>query len=905
MPISSNNIIRTDRPVNGNSNQAELYGHIIDCITGTYTGVNGNPLNRFKSLDWGTLESIKQNSPNAKFIIAIDDSGSMTEDLVDTNGNPNSAIQLLRNQLDSVGINYAVVKGCATERWLQWAEYFIQNADTIQDGDIQFCDGCNVNFYNDVDGCVVKLSINGHSTHEGFSSEKICAPDSNPVESWLIDPMLSSDMCPTYKYNPLGSVNRYTKLVYLTPTPPSTCDYYVVENNVTLKCYKGAYVVDVESYVSWSDSCFCAHRWNNVEVPLNAYGYPNGTIILEYPDEVTPNPCTCGDGLSVGSIRPFDGTKLHIEFEYTGTYLGPPNPCPSCDSTTTSTSTSTTQPPSPPIVGAIYAGTENGLFYSINNGDTWDRIIDTNPIFIDFVDFDTWPSYKILTSNYINGECDWTRLDSGYYAAGGIASSNGLIVMPYTGVVRYNYPDAIANMNTGQLPTNNVFCIDGNVIGTDLGITVLNSLPPHLDLINNHFYVYNPLVGYVPLPPGTDPINGIKPGTDPPRTYGSYSEGVMKLWVQAPISNNLQPIAFGVTGSGGLIKMWLLTGVYIWVRNSMLELKEDWGEVRDVHGDGDAVCVATSNGIQLSNDRGNTWKKILDISIRCVKVYNNGQTILAGHSENFSGGLFISRNGGFTFSEYLIGEKTNAVLLSRPVEFITCGPMYDRCENGTCICSKDYAITQYSQYINTKFIVLRFKNLASCSVEVVPAYCYNCVQNFALCFEKCDLNPYDNSYLPSNVWCNGNPLECFNEEIECYIGTCYNGYIRKTDDMLWQEDVWYIMENPSFNATTTTTSTTTTSTTPPPCNLSSAIFDACGGFVDNVVHRACILDADICLVSCEQVPLCQDCIFLENCGENGGWYPGNGDYCYSVYNDCIKITCGPVETGCLYVRNTI
>jgi len=293
LPIPLNNIIRTDRPLHPNGitdpdDQAKLANHILDCINGIFTTKTNqsqqNPQNRFVDLNWGGLSNINSNSPNAHFVFAIDDSGSMIYDFVST------AITLVTSAIEDAGLSYTVLLSCGNERWLKWSTSIINQYINQQSYDLaEICGECPLITdltYEENGNTLEKviLSIDGRS---GIFSCGDLTP--SQLDCYNTTPF-SESLNVTSPSKFLQTNAYYPGNIFIGEYLP--IDYI----EVSYRCVSGVFLADVSSrknsYTTSGEDTYedgyLSYTWNNVEIPLNRFGLPDGTLTLSSdPDEYT------------------------------------------------------------------------------------------------------------------------------------------------------------------------------------------------------------------------------------------------------------------------------------------------------------------------------------------------------------------------------------------------------------------------------------------------------------------------------------------------------------------------------------------------------------------------------------------------------------------------------------------
>jgi hypothetical protein len=156
----------------------------------------------------------------------------------------------------------------------------------------------------------------------------------------------------------------------LAPDPISN---YTENDSITitayLKCKNGTFMLDVESFYSFWEVCTGSSdtgyeeaiiSWNDIEIPVNGLGYPDGVVALGEPTSIT----TCSNGGV--ELKPYD--NINIKFTYIGTLTAPNNPCEQYNIVTTTTTT--TQPPNNNLAnirGCVDLNISNAIRWS------WDR----------------------------------------------------------------------------------------------------------------------------------------------------------------------------------------------------------------------------------------------------------------------------------------------------------------------------------------------------------------------------------------------------------------------------------------------------------------------------------------------------------------------------------------------------
>jgi len=309
LPIPKQNIIQTSRPTPESQNI--FLNYVQNQIVNT--------------LQWGTFDEIKSNSPNAKFVLIVDDSGSMTYELVQT------ALESLKSIILAAGLDCVILTLCKNERWLQWSAYVLNNITTIHDPNFKE-DMCNCSLrFEDSDGCSVMVEFTNPYDGSIIRQDGSAA---SPLQYWSIHPMLSSGNCPAPldRRDPFDATG-ITILSYrisnlISPVPGgSSSDTDNINITAKLKCKNGTFMLDVVSdYAFWetctggtSSSDHAYLYWDNIEIPVNGLGYPDGVVNLGDPTRAE----TCFN--QDIELKPYD--NINIKFTYIGTDIIPNNPC--------------------------------------------------------------------------------------------------------------------------------------------------------------------------------------------------------------------------------------------------------------------------------------------------------------------------------------------------------------------------------------------------------------------------------------------------------------------------------------------------------------------------------------------------------------------------------------------------
>ena len=307
LPIPKENIIQTSRPTP--ESQTTFLNYVQDKIINT--------------LQWGTFNEIKTNSPDATFILIVDDSASMTYTLVQ------EALESLRDIILAAGLDCVILTLCKNERWLQWSSYVLNNIATIHDPNFtdNMC-ACSLHF-EDGGGCSVMVEFNNPYDGSIIREDGSAA---SPTQSWYIHPMLSSGNCPSLgsRSDPFNSEGiEILNFSVSVPSPVPNGDFPesdVKTVRAKLKCNNGTFMLDVLSNYSFWDVCDggtgdegATYLWNDIEIPVNGLGYPDGVVNLGDPTSIE----TCSNG----GIELLPYNNINIKFTYIGTYTVPENPC--------------------------------------------------------------------------------------------------------------------------------------------------------------------------------------------------------------------------------------------------------------------------------------------------------------------------------------------------------------------------------------------------------------------------------------------------------------------------------------------------------------------------------------------------------------------------------------------------
>ena len=536
-----------------------------------------------------------------------------------------------------------------------------------------------------------------------------------------------------------------------------------------------------------------------------------------------------------------------------------------------------------PVSRVIYAGNKDEFVYSDNDGEDWHLISSGDPGFIDSSyirgDLPAPPIQIRIQDHYASSEnCDWVYT---YDPNPEPYNPNRLPTHSFVdgvGVVNFWNPtlsdsptiwNVIESMSTG-LSTNYISKIF-SIADQNIGALMLSTFGffddgtcIELPGISVKFYRHDDVYGYtssiwynypiyspitVPVPPSqpiSNPFSELIPGSAPLKTYADRSLEVFTAWRSREVSSGVYYV-FAATYHG-LAKMQIVDetksnaigGIYSWIP---FDLPGDWPMnnflyINDVDGDGDTVCVATNDGLQMSSDLGDTWTKILDTPIKCVKVYDGGQTILAGsigrrttESEYYSNamaGIYISDNGGATFKK-ISNSPTKYVLLSPSLVLpqSTCIDILQICDNGNCRCGGvlsaiDFWTKEKEQELsNRKYMSIYLGNILDqpCDVTVESLLCedcYSCHDNLTDCISYCDIDHHGGTDT-TKIYFNYTPLGCFNSEAECCaypIGASVHDPLVNGEWSEKQPFTYWVDEVRTTTSTSTSTTSTSTSTTP-------------------------------------------------------------------------------------------
>ena len=351
LPIPKENIIQTPRPTPASQNA--FLSYVVNNIQNT--------------LRWGTFSEIKSNSPDAIFVLVVDDSGSMTYELVQ------AAVESLKSIILAAGLQCVILKLCQNERWLQWSAHVVNNIATIYDPNFKdnMCN-CTLHFHDNT-GCLEMVEFT--NPYDG-SIIRQSGSATNPNQYWNIDPMLTSGNCPPLgsRYDPFNN-EGFQILDYRIgfPSPVPNGPFQELDDITIiakLKCKNGTFILDVVSVYGFWEACTGASDtgtsdqaylyWDNIEIPVNGLGYPDGVVALGDPTRVE----TCSNGGV--ELKPYD--NINIKFTYIGTFSSPTNPC--LQYNLYPTTTTTTLPPNNNLAnvqGCVDPNISNAIKWS------WDR----------------------------------------------------------------------------------------------------------------------------------------------------------------------------------------------------------------------------------------------------------------------------------------------------------------------------------------------------------------------------------------------------------------------------------------------------------------------------------------------------------------------------------------------------
>jgi hypothetical protein len=186
---------------------------------------------------------------------------------------------------------------------------------------------CNSLQFEDDDGCSVMVEFT-NPYDESIIRESGSA--ASPARSWYIHPMLSFGNCPSLgsRSNPFNSEGvEILNFSASLPSPVPNGDFPQSDTKTVrakLKCNNGSFMLDVLSNYSFWDACdggtgdeSAIYLWNDIEIPINNFGYPDGVVSLGDP--------TSAETCSNGGIELLPYNNINIKFTYIGTSTAPSN----------------------------------------------------------------------------------------------------------------------------------------------------------------------------------------------------------------------------------------------------------------------------------------------------------------------------------------------------------------------------------------------------------------------------------------------------------------------------------------------------------------------------------------------------------------------------------------------------
>ena len=294
LPIPKDQIVRTPRYINS-ANSRDLFNFIVDTIFG-------------ESFNWGvSFENLRLVNPNAVFVIIVDDSGSMTYNMV------KDAITELYASIVFSELKCIVLTSCASERWMQWIGYVVENIDSLIETydanplifplpGVDFCDGCStVNIQSLISGSSpasyeprLKLKIqdrygNGNTI------------ESNIVTDWNINSSFTEGLTTQSQYSATTLYQNIGSWIQIN----ANNIFDRKEIYVYLACRQNMFLLKIQSLCNLTNQTY---EWNNIELSINSEGLPDGPVELKIPTQ------------SIGSIR--DYNEPNISYYYSTDFNG-------------------------------------------------------------------------------------------------------------------------------------------------------------------------------------------------------------------------------------------------------------------------------------------------------------------------------------------------------------------------------------------------------------------------------------------------------------------------------------------------------------------------------------------------------------------------------------------------------